>query len=33
MTITIPDFWLGVLATLAFELAALIGYGLYRRKK
>lgn len=29
----IPDFWLGVLATLGCELVALISYGIYRNNK
>lgn len=25
----IPEFWCGVIATVVFEVAALIGYGIY----
>lgn len=25
----IPEFWCGVIATTAFEILALIGYGIY----
>ena len=29
----IPQFWLGVAATIGFEILLLIGYAIFRKKK
>ena len=33
MTITIPEFWVGVIATIIVEFLAIVVYGIVNKKK